>query len=337
MAATFLALDYDSMAARLAGALDLQPGEKAGARYDPAYFSEILEPLRRRIPGLVAVKASDPLPALDGFTVWIALPLGPAARALAPAEQRALVAWVDGGGARREIHFHWMDGSRHPDGLTTAHPQAFDDLYFKALDIDYAALDRAHARAIGILRQGTTRIRTPAGTDLMFRIGARPFNRQNGDASPRRARDARVRIDRHIEYPAGVLRVAPVEESASGVIVLPEARFGDTVARKVALQIDNGRITRIRAEHGLEAVEKALASDAARRFREFGLGFNPVLAHAPGSALPYYGYGAGVVRLSLGDNEELGGSVRGGFVRWFFFPDATVFVVRNLILSDGRM
>jgi hypothetical protein len=26
-----------------------------------------------------------------------------------------------------------------------------------------------------------------------------------------------------------------------------------------------------------------------------------------------------VVRLSLGDNEELGDSVRGSFYRWFFF------------------
>jgi hypothetical protein len=52
------------------------------------------------------------------------------------------------------------------------------------------------------------------------------------------------------------------------------------VARNVVFQIDNGRITRVKAESGLEAVEAALAAggEAARRFREFALGFNPKLA-----------------------------------------------------------
>ena len=114
--------------------------------------------------------------------------------------------------------------------------------------------------------------------------------------------------------------------------------FANTSA--TSLIIDNGRITRIRAEAGQQAVEAALAAggDAAMRFREFGLGFNPKLIPAAGSAImPYYGYGAGVVRLSLGDNEELGGNVRGGFTRWFFFPDATVHVDGKYLVRDGRL
>ena len=31
----------------------------------------------------------------------------------------------------------------------------------------------------------------------------------------------RVRIDRHIELPAGVMRVAPLEESVNGTMVVP--------------------------------------------------------------------------------------------------------------------
>jgi hypothetical protein len=174
----------------------------------------------------------------------------------------------------------------------------------------------------------------------MFRIGMRPFNKQNGDASAARARAARVRVDRHIELPGGALRVAPVEDTVAGNIVLPEARFGETVAKKVVIQIDNGRISGLKAEQGLEAVKAALQADgdAAQQFREFAVGFNPKLAVAPGSSLvPYYGYGAGVVRLSLGDNEELGGAVRGGFVRWFFLTDATVHVDYRYMLKDGKI
>jgi hypothetical protein len=81
-----------------------------------------------------------------------------------------------------------------------------------------------------------------------------------------------------------------------------------------------------------------MRSPAASRFREFCLGFNPKLVVPAGeSSLPYYGYGAGVVRMSLGDNTELGGNVRGGVVRWLFFPDATVRVGSSVIVLDGKL
>ena len=68
------------------------------------------------------------------------------------------------------------------------------------------------------------------------------------------------------------------------------------------------------------------------------MGFNPALTLEPDSdILPYFGYGAGVVRLSLGDNTELGGRVTGGFSRWFFFPDATVDVVSRTIVREGKL
>ena len=53
--------------------------------------------------------------------------------------------------------------------------------------------------------------------------------------------------------------------------------------------------------------------------------------------IPYYGYGAGVVRLSLGDNSELGGTVSGGYVRWNFFTDATVSVGGDMWVEDGQL
>jgi len=79
-----------------------------------------------------------------------------------------------------------------------------------------------------------------------------------------------------------------------------------------------------------------LANPPLRHFREFALGMNPKLLRPAGSSwIPYYGYGAGVVRLSLGDNEELGGNVRGGTVRWFSFPDATVGVGTAVLSEKG--
>jgi hypothetical protein len=190
-----------------------------------------------------------------------------------------------------------------------------------------------------MLRSGTVRVQTPAGTEISFRIGERPFNKQDGDASSERMRTARVRIDREIELPAGVIRVAPLEETVNGRIVIPSARFGDKTARGVRLEFNNGRITRIEADENLAVVQSALAGeDAARSFRELAIGFNPKLKSPPGaSSLAYYGYGDGVVRMSLGDNQELGGAVRGNFARWFFFPDATVEIDGKPLVRNGKL
>ena len=205
--------------------------------------------------------------------------------------------------------------------------------------IDYAALSRRQDDAIALLRSGETRVTTADGTDLRFRVGDRPFNKQDGDASKTRMASARVRVDREVELPAGVLRVAPIEFSANGVLVIPKARVGGATVTNARLEIVNGVVTKATAASGAEALQAFLTSaPGASRFREFGLGFNPKLVVPAGeTAVPYYGYGDAVVRLSLGDNEEIGGAVRGGGVRWLFFPRTTVTVGTRTLVKDGKL
>jgi hypothetical protein len=269
--------------------------------------------------------------------IWL-----PAAKGsdLYDAEEEALRNWLKTGGTRRQIHFHWRTGSVLADGLPGEHSETLDRMYEDALNISYEQLSAAQDRTIEQLRSGKVKVTTPEGTDLTFTIGARPFNKQNGDATAERALGARMLIDREIELPAGVVRAAPIEDSVNGTLVIPTARFGDVTVKDLNLQIQQGRVVSIQAVENGDAAEKALkeAGDVALRFREFGLGFNQKLVMEPGSEiLPYYGYGAGVVRLSLGDNQELGGNVRGGFVRWFFFPDATVQAGNKILVHDGKL
>jgi hypothetical protein len=346
-------LNYDHISGRIMESLALSKGERVILRYDPGYFSELIAPLEKRIAGAGAVVAGKleylDRPKTDGgrlaellksADVYLWLPLRTAVRYVSPGEQQALVQWLDQGGAHREIHFHWSEGSVLADGLPTAHPPEFDRLYEDALDIDYAALSGLQDRVIAALRLGTIRVRTPAGTNLTFRTMDRPANKQDGDASARRMRSARVRVDREIELPAGVVRIAPDEGSVAGRMVIPEARFGNVVARNIRLQFAGGRVTRIEAGENRDAVGAALKAGgpAAFRFREIGVGVNPKLAVPPGSkVLPYYGYGNAVLRMSLGDNEELGGAVRGSFRRWFFFPDASISSDSDFIVKDGKL
>jgi hypothetical protein len=135
--------------------------------------------------------------------------------------------------------------------------------------------------------------------------------------------------------------VAPLEETANGVIVVPEARFGNQKVRMLRLRIVSGKVVDVTASANAAAAQAAIltSNQGDRSFREFGLGFNPKLMSQPGSpVLPYFAYGSGMVRMSLGDNEELGGGVRtGGGRRWFFFPDATVMANGRILVERGHL
>lgn len=336
-------LPYESMAARIVAALQTTKGERILLRVDPNTMAALAPIVRKQLEARGAVVDTLPYGPAPDFEarlartdvyVWL-----PAPSSATPGDQGlALQRWIDKG-AGREVHFHWVDGTRDVDGLPATHTPAYDRVYVDALDIDYQQLAQRMDRAIQRLRAGEVRVTTPAGTDVRFRVGDRPFNKQDGNASKARAAAGRIRIDRHVELPAGILRVSPIEESVTGVIVVPSARFGTEQAADIRLEFQKGVITKASASRGDGALQAFLKSDpAASRFREFCLGFNPRLVIPAGeSALPYYGYGSGVVRMSLGDNTELGGNVRGNVVRWLFFPDTTVRVGTDVIVQGGTL
>jgi len=344
-------LNYEHMADRIVKSLALSKGERVIIRYDDGYFAQMTPLLEKRIIAAGAIVAAR-LPYLEPFKsdggrlaealknadVYLWMPVRERVRVVTIPEQVMLAGWLDQGGSHREIHFHWSQGSVLADGLITTHPEAYDLLYQNALDIDYTALRKTQDKIEAALRSDTIRIRTPAGTDLTMRVGNRPMNKQDGDGSAERMRTAKVRVDREIELPAGVMRVAPEETTVNGRMVIPEARIGSVVARGIRLEFVAGRVTKIDATENLAAVQEELKKPAAMQFREIGIGTNPKLTVIPGDkTLAYFGYGAGVLRMSLGDNEEIGGTVRGAYRRWFFFPDATITVGSTTIVRDGRL
>src|SRR5262249_19731748 len=129
---------------------------------------------------------------------------------------------------RRTIHFHWIEnGSAYTiPGQPLPPRHEIDALYQRALlDTDYAALAESQRRLTTTLRSGEVRLTSPLGTDLRFRVGDRPINLQDGDASQARAARGLVLIDKEIELPAGVVRVAPIEESVEGTIAFPPSQW----------------------------------------------------------------------------------------------------------------
>ncbi len=227
-------MPYPSLAKRIVTALKVEPGERVLLRYDQSTLGPLeaevkkqLEAKGAKVESITYAPAPDLAERLARTDIFIWLPAGDDAQTPA-AERKLLAKWLDEGRGR-QIHFHWNGGTRDADGLPVKHVAAYDAVYVDALDIDYVALSRSQDEAIALLRSGEVRVTSPAGTDIRFKVGDRPFNKQDGDASKARMAGARTRVDREIELPAGVLRVAPIETTANGTLAIPAARFG-TVA-----------------------------------------------------------------------------------------------------------
>lgn len=241
-------------------------------------------------------------------------------------------------GHGRTIHFHWS-GAYDLSGQPLEITPAIDQLYQQVLlNTDYDSLKKIQQLFDSAMRLGDVHVTTPSGTNLTFRIGDRPVTKQDGDASLANMQDSRNLIDREVELPAGAIRVAPLEESVEGTIAFPDGQWNGQSVTGLILTFKKGKVVGMEAKAGKEHVKAELdkAGDAGYSFRELAVGFNPLLAiPKENSFIPYYGYGAGIIRLSLGDNTELGGNVKGPYVRWNFFTDATVTVGTTTWIKDG--
>ena len=359
---SFPPVDFDGLAKQVARTLAPAAGERAILVFDPGYYPELAAAIERQLasagveaflamafdpPEIVAAAdaRSGAPKRQDDFVAWLAPVFAKAdlflwlpARALY--EDTRLEHLVDGSKVRG-IHFHWIldwEG-RGPEDIAR-----LSKLYEKAiLETDYAALSRTQDRLIGLLRGKTVRLTSPSGTDLRFIIPPDAwFHKNDGDMSVARARSARGARDREMELPAGALRFIPDPDSVAGHLVVSKTGTPDGDVEKVGLGFQKGRVRVLGAEKGEEAFRKqweAIGGDVDR-VGEIVIGTNPILA-AGGSAteLPYFGYGAGAVRVSLGDNWESGGPNRtpGNRNWWLFLGDATLEADGRTIVREGRL
>ncbi|HYM24708.1 MAG TPA: aminopeptidase [Vicinamibacterales bacterium] len=365
-----LTLDYPAIAKRIVAQLALTPGERVMSLAHPGIFADLLPWIRYEVMraggvdlGVVEVM---PEPVPDAFDPNVLSKGALESRAYYKAMFRDVDAAIMMPGAtpahpaylamqdwlkddlrehrgRRTVHFHWVEnGSAYTiPGQPLPIRPLIDALYQRALlETDYRQLAGAERRVAAALAAGDVHITSASGTDLRFRAGNRPINLQDGDASKARAAKGAVLIDHEIELPAGVVRVSPLEDTVEGIIAFPPSQWNGRPVEGLKLRFDKGRVVEVTAVSGRDAVEAEMqrAGAAGRAFREFALGVNPLLAVPDRNPwIPYYGYGAGVVRLSLGDNTELGGATGGGYVRWNFFTDLTVTIGPRIWVQNGKL
>jgi hypothetical protein len=361
-------VDAAAIARRVVGALRPARGEAAVLVFDPAYYPELttafsveLEKagahpvlaLAESPPEVLAPLFSNPAAIKSREDAFVAL-LEPVFRKAslffwmpvrATFPGRPLERLVDGS-AVRGVHFHWLLplSGRTPEEIATA-----SRLYEKAiLETDYAALSKDQDRLIAALRGRDLRLTTPAGTDLRLRVPQDAwFHKNDGDLSPERARGARGARDREMEFPAGALRFIPDAGATEGTlvvprIVIPRAGPEGGVVQGARFEFKAGRVAASSAaanEAGLRRLLESIGGDIGK-VGEVVLGTNPLLAgRLPSGDLPYYGYGSGYVRVSLGDNWESGGQLRtaSGENLWLFLEGATLSAGSSALVRDGQL
>jgi leucyl aminopeptidase (aminopeptidase T) len=342
-------------------ALRLAPGERVLIHADPTYFPALTEAVRIEINRAGGVEAAVHMlhpPGLERVRRELRRREDPALRTMedrAIAELFALAdvyiwlptSWAYNVGQTEEIiktwpgravHFHWIMDVSMDAGLF----RRLSELYDAALWLDYAALTAHQRRVVAALRDGEIEVTDPRGTRLRFELRDAHFHLGNGDASKAfingYARPGSAR-DREVELPAGAIRTVDVQR-AEGVLVTPPETFAGRQVGSVRLTFADNRITEFTSEHHAGWLEAAWRSQSGDRdrFGEFNVGVNPKLAVLPGlPAIPYYGYGAGVIRVSVGDNAESGGPYRSSYHQWFFLTDATVRANGRPVIEHGRL
>jgi leucyl aminopeptidase (aminopeptidase T) len=249
----------------------------------------------------------------------------------------------------RSVHFHWFHDPNDPDPENPVN-RALDLVYQDAiLNLDYGGLRRTMTALTARLADAEIRVTNAAGTDLRFRTTTR-FHRNEGDASRGRVAEARSPRDREEEIPCGALRTIPVGDSVEGVLAFdrpfgyPAAGYGlplDSFMRSgLRLFFRGGRIVRLETGGDQAALDAGWAAETGDKDRlgEMVLGCNPRLRPVPGSGFqPYYGFGAGVLRLTIGENIESGGQYRSSLHRWLMLLDATIAADGHVVVQDGRL
>jgi dipeptidyl aminopeptidase/acylaminoacyl peptidase/leucyl aminopeptidase (aminopeptidase T) len=340
-------VNFTEVAATIVRSLDVHKGERVMMHLDPTYYPELVDELRKELYKKGAVQVGAMLANSPAYLKEHAAESPEYVAAQADAFKKMLAdtdifLWLPMRGDRgvpieklmsesnwkgRAIHFHWVAPDLLAKGPeTTAWLAA---MYEEALKVDPKVLGATQDRLIASLRHGQAHLTAPDGTDLRFEVRDRPFHKNDGVATRERAAIGNATgslRDREFELPAGALRVIPVEDSWEGTL----AYYGSK------LSMSHGRITEASARGNPQfwAGYSSLTGDRDR-LGELVIGTNPKLVPVDKDVLPYYGYGAGVVRLHWGDNWESGGKNRASVSEWIFLTGATLEVDGRVLIRDG--
>ena len=215
----------------------------------------------------------------------------------------------------------------------------FEKMYWKAVNADYKRIAEFGNKIREILQEAKrVRVTSANGTDFTFSVGDRPIFVNDGIVTEEEAKGDMF-LTRFASLPGGSVFLAPIESSANGRVVVPRDRCRFEPLTGMSFEFKNGKMQNFQAEKGAECFEETLAPYTGPKdmFASFSIGLNPALEvierdgdYRPSDA-------AGMVYISVGDNQLLGGTnkTQGGYN--CPIVGATVEVDGKVIVKDGEL
>jgi aminopeptidase len=207
---------------------------------------------------------------------------------------------------------------------------AYAELFWRAIDVDYSALQRRAALICEVLDGASEVVITsPKGTDLSLRIDGRPLDADVGlltDAAP------------FANLPAGEVCLAPLEDSAQGTVVFDIGFWDGQWVEDLVVEFNGGVARGVSAKRGLELFNRTLAanSGAASVIGELGIGTNHEVTKPCGNMLLDEKI-LGTIHLAVGENRMMGGANESSLHWDLLVVGPTVTVDGVTLLADGEL
>ncbi len=205
-----------------------------------------------------------------------------------------------------------------------------EEMALRALDVDHAQLSQVTRRIASLLSQASTLlVRSKAGTEIRMEITNRPVTYLDGLA---------WEPGTSTGLPAGVVALAPLPNTAEGVVVLDGSIHSIGLCEKpVALTVKQGRIDTIEGGPEAEALLSMLhsADENARCIAEVGLGTNPKATYTGNLVEDERVLGSG--HIGFGRSTHLGGDIKSALHTDATLRKPSIYLDGKPILDEGRL
>lgn len=197
---------------------------------------------------------------------------------------------------------------------------------------DYKEIKKLSDRLAQILTEGKkARLTTREGTDMTVSLEGRPGAVLAGFATE---------PGQFCAFPDGEATIAPIEGSASGILVNPfcmeKQEFG-FIKEGITFKVEKGKVVDIEggmiASQLLALIEPL--GDNARNIAELAIGTNP--KSRIGVTIRETKKAWGTCHVAMGDSRSLGGTVESQLHMDMVFREPTLTVDGQTIVKDGRI
>ncbi len=208
-----------------------------------------------------------------------------------------------------------------------------DGVLENELSADYQVIaDLTLALADWLKGRTSVHITTPLGTDLRLSVAGREWQPDTGVLRGQGVLG---------NLPAGEVYVAPLEDSAEGVLVIDKSLPGLPLSEPVRLVFEKGRVTHIEGGEGAKYLEKTIAEgerkpngEWSRVIGELGIGTNPK-ARLQGNLMTDEKV-AGTIHIAIGRNIFFGGENPAPIHEDGVVSQPTMWVDGELLIDGGQ-